>query len=72
MNNWGLKQAQTDIVQVSQQKIVNYKHQRKFKGDHYRKLKLMMNMGLIEGIDYIQTALLKLKLAKELFVLDLE
>ena len=59
-------------MQASQQKIVNYKHQRKFKIDHYRKLKLIMNMNMVDGIDFINTALLKLKLAKELFVLDLE
>jgi hypothetical protein len=57
---------------MSQAKIVNYKHQKKFKSDHYNKLVLLQKFGVLAGVNYIVAALTKIRLQKEMFVLDLE
>tara|TARA_B110000285_G_C15093130_1_gene600289 strand:- start:1459 stop:1806 length:348 start_codon:yes stop_codon:yes gene_type:complete len=57
---------------MSQAKIVNYKHQKKFKSDHYSKLVLLQKFKVLKGMNYIVAALTKIKLQKEMFVLELE
>ena len=69
MNTWGTKK---ELVQASQSKIVIYKHKKKFKSDHYYKLNLLQNFHLLNGIDYITAALIKIKLQKEIFIMDIE
>ena len=39
---------------------------------HYNQIKLLISFNCLKGIHYVRAALMKLKLAKEIFILDME
>ena len=53
-------------------KLVAYKTTKLPKTEVYNNLKIMMNLKMVDKALFIKLALHKIKLAKELFILDLE
>jgi len=58
--------------QRSLEQIHRYKIRRTFLMKQYLKLRLVLALGLLHGLFFIETLLRKIKLAKQIFVLDLE
>lgn len=53
-------------------KIRKYKNQRRDLMQKYLRIRLILSMRMISGLFYIETLLTKIKLAKQIFVLDIE
>lgn len=58
--------------QRSIKKMVEFKIRRKMLDDQLMKLKLILSIGALQDVFYIKALLKKIKLSKELFVLELE
>ena len=53
-------------------KFIKYKFAKRSRELAYDKIKLLMSMGLVSGGIYAKCILFKIKLAKELMILDIE
>lgn len=62
--------AQEKTIDYS--KLINYKNNRLYKSNQFNKIKILLNMRAVQHILFLKLAIAKIKIAKSLFVLDLE
>ena len=68
IQDWGYKNKNNKNFS----RIVHYKQIRRFKQMHYNQIKLLINFNTFKGMHYIKASLLKTKLAREIFIADIE
>lgn len=58
--------------QKNKQQVHRYKIRRTFLMKQYMKIRLILSLRMLKGLFFIETLLTKIKLAKQIFVLDIE